>query len=149
MRDYVLFHDKRHPQEIGVPEVRAFLEDGRFSEQTGERVEAAVAIRFLYEVVLQRHWPREALEGPNENTANPSARKAKAVYLNGRQPGVKLLDRVRDALRVGQYALETEKAYVNAQADGGTVVRIGAPNQGMLPAARQRPGSGAAATGGS
>jgi integrase len=101
MRDYVLFHDKRHPQEMGVPEVRAFLEDARFSGQTGERVEAAAAIRFLYEVVLQRHWPRGALEGPNENTANRSPGKPKAVYLNGRQPGVKLLDRVRNALACG------------------------------------------------
>ena len=31
MLDYVLFHGKRHPQEMGVPEVRAFLADGRFS----------------------------------------------------------------------------------------------------------------------
>ncbi len=31
MREYILFHDKRHPQEMGVPEVRAFLEDARFS----------------------------------------------------------------------------------------------------------------------
>ena len=29
MRDYILFHGKRHPQEMGVPEVRAFLTDGR------------------------------------------------------------------------------------------------------------------------
>ena len=35
------------------------------------------------------------------------------MYLNGRQPGVKLLDRVRNALRVGQYGLETEKTYVD------------------------------------
>jgi integron integrase len=107
------WHDKRHPQEMGVPEVRAFLEDARFSGQTGERVEAAAAIRFLYEGVLQRHWPRGALEGPNENGANRSSGKPSAVYLNGRQPGVKLLDRVRNALRVGQYALETEKTYVD------------------------------------
>ncbi len=57
--------------------------------------------------------PRGALEGPNENGANRSPAKLSAVYLNGRQPGVKLLDRVRNALRVGQYALETEKAYVD------------------------------------
>jgi hypothetical protein len=63
--------------------------------------------------VLHRHWPRGALEGPNENGANRSPGKLSAVYLNGRQPGVKLLDRVRNALRVGQYALETEKAYVD------------------------------------
>jgi integron integrase len=35
------------------------------------------------------------------------------VYRNGQQPGVKLLDRMRNALRVGQYALDTEKAYVD------------------------------------
>lgn len=84
-RDYVLFHNQRPPQEMGVPEVRAFLADARFSGRTGERVEAAAAIRFLYEVVLQRHWPRGALEGPNQNATNRSAGKPKAVYLNGRQ----------------------------------------------------------------
>ncbi len=113
MREYILFHNKRHPQEMGVPEVRAFLADVRFSKQSGQRVEATAAIRFLYEGVLQRHWPRGALEGPKENAANRSAGRPKAVYLNGRQPGVKLLDRVRNALRVGQYALETEKTYVD------------------------------------
>ncbi len=43
--------------------------------------------------MLKRHWPRGALEGPNENAANRSHGKPTAVYLNGRQPGVKLLDR--------------------------------------------------------
>jgi len=48
----------------GVPEVRAFLANGRFSgPAAAQRVEATAAIRFLYEVVLQRHWPRGALEG--------------------------------------------------------------------------------------
>jgi hypothetical protein len=62
MRDYVLFHGKRHPQEMGVPEVRAFLADGRFSGLgAAQRVEAAAAIRFLYEVVLERQWPRGTL----------------------------------------------------------------------------------------
>jgi hypothetical protein len=74
-------------------------------------VEAAAAIRFLYEVVLERHWPRGALEGTGESGGNGSGGKPKAVYLNGCQQGVKLLDRVRNALRVGQYALETEKTY--------------------------------------
>ena len=111
MREYVLFHNKRHPQEMGVPEVRAFLTDSRFSGQAGQRVEAGAAIRFLYEVVLERRWPRGALEGTGEGGGNGSGGKPKAVYLNGCQQGVKLLDRVRNALRVGQYALETEKTY--------------------------------------
>ncbi len=29
MRDYVLFHNKRHPQDMGVPEVRAFCSGSR------------------------------------------------------------------------------------------------------------------------
>ena len=113
MRDYVLFHDKRHPQEMGVPEVRTFLANGRFSgPAAAQRVEATAAIRFLYEVVLQRHWPRGALEGSVESEATRPAGKPNPVYLNGQQQGVKLLDRVRNAIRVGQYALETEKSVV-------------------------------------
>jgi hypothetical protein len=105
MRDYVLFHGKRHPLEMGVPEVRAFLADARFSgPAAGQRVEASEALRFLYEVVLQRHWPRGTLEGTGESGANRGDAKAQAVYLNGRQQGVKLPDRVRNTLRVGQYA---------------------------------------------
>jgi hypothetical protein len=56
MRDYVLFHDKRHPQEMGVPEVRAFLANGRFSgPAAAQRVEATAAIRFLYEETRDTH----------------------------------------------------------------------------------------------
>ena len=110
----MVFHGKRHPREMGVPEVRAFLADDRFSGPAGaQRVEAAAAIRFLYEVVLERHWPRGALEGVVETNATRPQNRQETVYLNGRQPGVKLLDRVRNALRVGQYVLETEKTYVD------------------------------------
>jgi hypothetical protein len=113
MRDYVLSHGKRHPREMGVPEVRVFLADGRFSGFAAtQRVEATAAIRFLYEVVLQRRWPRGVLDAPGEGSGAGTGDQPPAVYLNGRQPGVKLLDRVRNALRVGQYALETEKTYV-------------------------------------
>ena len=113
MLDYIVFHGKRHPREMGVPEVRAFLADDRFSGPAGVQcVEAAAAIRFLYEAVLERHWPRGALEGVVETNATRPQNRHETVYLNGRQPGVKLLDRVRNALRVGQYALETEKTYL-------------------------------------
>jgi len=113
MLDYIVFHGKRHPREMGVPEVRAFLADGRFSgAAAAQRVEAAAALRFLYEVVLERHWPRGALEDDAEGKATRPQDRQEPVYLNGRQPGVKLRDRVRNALRVGQYALETEKTYL-------------------------------------
>jgi hypothetical protein len=109
MLDYIVFHGTRHPQEMGVPEVQAFLASERFLGQAAQRVEATAALRFLYEVVLQRRWPRGVLDGTAENTAHGSGGKPKPVYLNGRQPGVKRLDRVRNALREGQYARETEK----------------------------------------
>ena len=48
-----------------------------------------------------------------KSEATRPAGKPNPVYLNGQQQGVKLLDRVRNALRVGQYALETEKTYVD------------------------------------
>ena len=41
MREFILFHGKRHPSEMGVPEIRHFLEDGRFSGKgASDRVEA-------------------------------------------------------------------------------------------------------------
>ena len=110
MREFILFHGKRHPSEMGVPEIRQYLEDERFSgSRAAKRVEATAALRFLYEEVLNRRWPRDILD-----SSPPSARGGEsAVYLNGQRQDVKLLDRVRNALRVGQYALETEKTYVD------------------------------------
>jgi len=58
--------------------------------------------------VLHRRWPRRT-----QNVAAKRRRAKKAVYLNGQQKDVKLLDRMRNAMRVGQYALDTEKAYVD------------------------------------
>jgi hypothetical protein len=111
MLDYIVFHGTRHPQEMGVPEVQAFLASERFLGQAAQRVEATAAIRFLYEVVLQRRWPRGVLDGTADSTAHGSGGKPKAVYLNGRQPDVKLLDRVQNALRVGQFTTNPGKLY--------------------------------------
>jgi len=110
MRQYILFHDKRHPQDMGMPEVDAFLASGTFAGPDGRfhRAEARRALQFLYEEVLHRRWPRRA-----ENAPAQRRRAKKAVYLNGQQKDVKLLDRMRNAMRVGQYALDTEKAYVD------------------------------------
>lgn len=85
MRDYVLFHGTRHPQEMGVPEVRAFLASERFLGQAAQRVEATAAIRFLYEIVLQRRWPGGVLEGTAPSGEIGSGGKPNPVYLNGRQ----------------------------------------------------------------
>lgn len=108
MRQYILFHDKRHPQQMGMPEVDAFLASEAFAGPAGtaNRAEARRALEFLYEEVLDRRWPRRT-----KNAAAQRRRVKKAVYLNGQQKDVKLLDRMRNAMRVGQYALDTEKAW--------------------------------------
>ena len=112
MRDFILFHQKRHPGDMGMPEIQQYLDPSRFHYASGSEqcAEAQRALQFLYESVLERVWPRE--NRPAEREHAPWGTN-KAVYLNGQQPGVKLMDRVREALRVGQYALDTEKAYVD------------------------------------
>lgn len=55
IRRYILFHGKRHPVEMGVPEVEAFLTDlavqGRVSASTQNQ--ALSALLFLYRHVLK------------------------------------------------------------------------------------------------
>jgi integron integrase len=55
-RRFILFHDKRHPAEMGAAEVVAFLSDlaqrGRVSASTQNQ--ALSALLFLYRVVLRR-----------------------------------------------------------------------------------------------
>lgn len=109
MRGFILFHQKRHPRNRGMPEIEQYLQPSRFHYASGsqQRAEAQRALKFLYENVLERVWPGE--NRPRNKDHAPSGTK-RAVYLHGQRLGVKLMDRVRKALRVGQYALETEKS---------------------------------------
>ena len=63
VRRFVLFHHKRHPSEMGVPEVNAFLThlavEGHVSASTQNQ--ALCALLFLYGAVLER--PLDKLEG--------------------------------------------------------------------------------------
>jgi integron integrase len=63
VRRFVLYHRKRHPSEMGVPEVNAFLThlavDGHVSASTQNQ--ALCALLFLYGAVLER--PLDKLEG--------------------------------------------------------------------------------------
>lgn len=63
IRRFVLFHDRRHPNTMGAPELRAFLShlavNERVSASTQNQARAAVV--FLYESVLMR--PLEKLDG--------------------------------------------------------------------------------------
>jgi integron integrase len=63
IRKYVIHHGRRHPRELGEPEVRAFLsglavEDGVAASTQNQ---ALAALRFLYERVLER--PLSRIEG--------------------------------------------------------------------------------------
>ena len=56
IRRYILFHNKRHPKEMGTPEIEAFLThlaiDGQVAASTQNQ--ALSAIFFLYRHVLQQ-----------------------------------------------------------------------------------------------
>ena len=59
IRRYILFHDKRHPMEMGEDEINAFLshlaEDAPVSSST--QTQALSALLFLYRNVLGKHLP--------------------------------------------------------------------------------------------
>jgi len=56
IRRYILFHDKRHPRDMGEAEINAFLTHlavaGRVSAST--QTQALCAVLFLYRTVLDR-----------------------------------------------------------------------------------------------
>ena len=114
MKEYILFHDRRHPQEMGMAEIQQYLGGQPFQNDRGpeDKAEAERALKFLYERVLERLWPtrqEEKAAGLGKSVTG-NGNGDKGVYLNGGDRSVKLMTRVQNALRVGQYALETEKA---------------------------------------
>ena len=90
-RRFILFHGKRHPGELGLPEVGQFLASIAHTEKDPLRALAAsrAALDFLYREVL--HLDLGELPQP-------------------RPP--RLLDQVRQVLRVRHYARRTEECYV-------------------------------------
>jgi len=54
IRRYILFHDKRHPKEMGRPEIEAFLTDLAVNQQVAASTQnqALNAVLFLYHKVL-------------------------------------------------------------------------------------------------
>jgi hypothetical protein len=92
-RRFILFHNKRHPREMGLSEIGQFLEAVARSEKDPVRAIAASreALDFLYREVLHLDlgefpWPRPP----------------------------RLLDQVHQILRVRHYALATEECYLQA-----------------------------------
>jgi integron integrase len=90
-RRFILFHGKRHPRELGLAEIGQFLEFVAQTDKDALRALAAAhaALSFLYREVL--HLDVGDLPLP-------------------RPP--RLLDQVRQVLRVRHYARATEESYV-------------------------------------
>lgn len=63
IRRFVLFHDRRHPSDMGAPELRAFLSHLAVKDQVSASTQnqARAAVMFLYESVLMR--PLDRIEG--------------------------------------------------------------------------------------
>lgn len=63
IRRFVLFHDKRHPAQMGEPEVARFLTHLAVDEQVAPATQnqALNALVFLYKAVLDR--PLEEIQG--------------------------------------------------------------------------------------
>lgn len=65
IRRYILFHDKKHPREMGVPEVQQFIQhlvnEGNVSASTQNQ--ALSAVTFLYRHVLntELHFPADTI----------------------------------------------------------------------------------------
>jgi integron integrase len=59
IRRYILFHDKRHPKEMGADEVRGFLNDLTVARNVSAATQnqALAALLFLYKHVLQQELP--------------------------------------------------------------------------------------------
>jgi integron integrase len=97
----ILFYDKRHPDTLSAAEVGAFLNT---LPDAAERNAARSAILFLYRQVLNR-----PLELPADVPGAVAAPAARAPT----DPLARLLDQVREALRVKHYAIRTEQAYLD------------------------------------
>jgi integron integrase len=88
---FILFHGKRHPRELGLPEIGQFLESIAQTDKDPVRVLAAGrdALAFLYRDVLHLDLGELPLPRPP-----------------------RLLDQARQILRVRHYALRTEECYL-------------------------------------
>src|SRR5437667_8388288 len=60
IRRFVVFHGKRHPKEMGEPEINAFLSHLATDEHVGSNTQnqALAALLFLYRHVLEIPFPK-------------------------------------------------------------------------------------------
>ncbi len=64
MRRYLMFHNKRHPREMGVPEIEAFLSHLAINDNVAGSTQnqAFNALLFLYEKVLNISLKNEKID---------------------------------------------------------------------------------------
>jgi hypothetical protein len=102
-RQFILYHDKRHPETMGREEIEAFLAQlAQLRYGVELQAQARQALAFLYREVLGQvlPWPEIA-----------RTRGGGAAEESGAAPP-KLLDRARAVLRGRRYSLRTEECYV-------------------------------------
>ncbi len=122
-RQYILFHDKRHPRDLGAADVAAFLRHVAEHEQLTPSRQSRVhaALQFLYRDVLNIPLPPIAHESRPKQHPLPTGLGEKPVSpllsitptiapVNPTPP--RLLDRVHQAMRLGHYSRRTEESYV-------------------------------------
>jgi len=95
IRRFILFHDKRHPKEMGALEVVAFLTDlaVRRRVEAATQNQALSALLFLYRVILGRE-----LEGLDAATRAKSSRPLPVVLTRNEVRAV--LDQLRETHRL-------------------------------------------------
>jgi integron integrase len=99
-RQFIVFHRLRHPAEMGTEEVRQFLHDlGKRRLPLRWQREAWQALGFLYREEIGRVVALPELEAVKETKSNSTSKP-------------RLLDQVREALRLLHYSLRTEECYV-------------------------------------
>jgi integron integrase len=94
VRRYILFHHKRHPAEMGAPEIRAYLSHlaTRLDVAASTQNQALSAILFLYREVLQREIEPILLSGAKRPERLPT--------ILTREEALRVIDRLDGAHRL-------------------------------------------------
>ncbi|MBE9471802.1 MAG: integron integrase [Chloroflexi bacterium] len=100
IKRFILFHDKRHPQEMGYSDVRAFLLHLATKEGVAASTQnqALNALLFLYREVLEKD-----LDGPIKAIRAKSAKRVPTVLT--RQEALAVIERLSDTYRLAAQLL--------------------------------------------
>lgn len=117
IRQYILFHNKRHPLEMNVPEIVQFLHHLAIEQRLAPPTQrqALNALLVLYQQVLHI-----SLDMPRIEKCWADLQKQSSIgEKNSRQPSQqitvqsKILDQVRHEIRLRHYSRRTEDTYID------------------------------------